>query len=185
MCNSELIKEIVKLGEKYNCYIFNKRFFENNYTKLDMQNILANNSVKTPEIMDMNCIEKIETPIFCKENKHAGIVLKTYTSNTLVKFLEKFNKKDFYLEKCINAKEELKIYYINKVIFSNGSITDNIKDICKKISEKLFLDVFSADLIMDSKKDYYVIDINPAAGFYMLDIARKELINNIKNNING
>ena len=44
--------------------------------------------------------------------------------------------------------------------------------------------VEATDIIKDFEDNYYVIDVNPSAGFYMLDYARKELINNIENIMN-
>ena len=40
LCNSELNKKLVELLRNTNCYIFNKKFFESNYTKLEMQELL-------------------------------------------------------------------------------------------------------------------------------------------------
>ena len=105
LCNSNLVKEILNIKEINNCYIFNKKFFENNYTKLEIQNILQSNYIKVPRIIDKNSMNKINYPTFCKEDRHGGIVLKTYTSSTISRFFEKFNKDDFYLEESIVAKE--------------------------------------------------------------------------------
>ena len=52
------------------------------------------------------------------------------------------------------------------------------------MSNHLQLEIFSIDIIKDFEDNYYVIDVNPSAGFYMLDYARKELINNVENIMN-
>ena len=59
-----------------------------------------------------------------------------------------------------------------------------MKTICIKVSKHLQLEIFSIDIIKDFEDNYYVIDVNPSAGFYMLDYARKELINNVENIMN-
>lgn len=184
LCNSDLVKEIVNIKEIKNCYIFNKKFFEKNYTKLGIQNILQSNYIEVPIIIDKNNINKINCPTFCKEDRHGGIVLKTYTSSTISRFFEKFNKDDFYLEESIVAQEELKLYFVRDSIYSKGNINDILKTICIKVSKLLQLEIFSIDIIKDFEDNYYVIDVNPSAGFYMLDYARKELINNIDSIMN-
>lgn len=184
LCNSDLVKEIVNIKEIENCYIFNKKFFENNYSKLEIQNILKNNYIKVPRIIDKSSMNKINFPTFCKEDRHGGIVLKTYTSNTISRFFEKFNKDDFYLEESIIAQEELKLYFIRDFIYSKGNINDVLQTICTKVSKCLQLEIFSIDIIKDFEDNFYVIDVNPSAGFYMLDHARKELIKNIENIMN-
>lgn len=184
LCNSELVKGIINIKEIDNCYIFNKKFFENNYTKLEMQNILKNNYIQVPRIIDKNSINRINFPTFCKEDRHGGIVLKTYTSNTINRFFEKFNKDDFYLEESIIAQEELKLYFVRDFIYSKGKINDVLKTICTKVSKQLQLEIFSIDIIKDFEDNYYVIDVNPSAGFYMLDYAREELIKNIEDIMN-
>lgn len=180
LCNSDYIKEIVNMKEIKNCYIFNEKYFKNNYTKLEIQKILKENNIKVPEIIEKNEVSNINFPIFCKENKHGGIVLKTYTSKTVARFFEKFNKNNFYLEKEIPVQKESKLYFINNFIYSKGTLNNEQKEICFNVSEILELEIFSIDIIRDNEDNYYVIDVNASAGFYMLDYARKELINNIE-----
>ena len=77
--------------------------------------------------------------------------------------------------------EEVKYYYVNQRIYAkdNLEISDKIRQVCKKVANLLRLEVFSIDFIK-SKEGYKVIDVNPAAGFYMLDSAREDLINEIE-----
>lgn len=180
LCNSYLIKDIIN-KKLYNCYIYNKNFFKYNYEKLEMQLLLKSKNIKIPELISKEHIDKINSPVFCKENKHGGIVLKTYTRNTILRFFEKFNKDDFYLEKSIDLKEELKLYFVKNKIFSKTNINNSVKKIVIEVSQNLDLEIFSLDLVKDIRDDYYVIDVNPSAGFYMLDSARGCLINDIIN----
>lgn len=99
LCNSKLNAELVYLLKNTKCYIFNKRFFEHNYNKLEMQKILNNNNINIPKIFDTESLKNIKLPIFCKENKHAGMVLKAYTRTTIDKFFEIFERKNFILRK--------------------------------------------------------------------------------------
>ena len=146
---------------------------------------MKDNYIEVPKIIDKNSIKRINHPTFCKENRHGGIVLKTYTSSTISRFFEKFNKDDFYIEESIIAQEELKLYFVRDSMYSKGNINDILKTICIKVSKLLQLEIFSIDIIKDFEDNYYVIDVNPSAGFYMLDYARKELINNIDNIMNA
>ena len=116
-------------------------------------------------------------PIFCKQNIHAGMVLKIYTVNTINKFFEKFARDDFYLEEAIKSNVESKFYFVKGNIYAkdNIEIPYCVKNICIKISVALNLDVFSVDM-MQKNEEYIVFDVNPSAGFYMLDEARNKLI---------
>lgn len=181
LCNSTLVKELVKLLKETNCYIFNKEFFEKNYTKLEMQKKLINNKIETPQIFESFEIKKLKFPIFCKENVHAGIVFKIYTQNTINKFFERFSHDEFYLEESIESNLEMKLYVVYNNIYTknNIEIPSCVKDICMKISRVLNLDIFSVDMIQKDS-DYFVFDVNPSAGFYMLDEARNKLIYEIE-----
>ena len=177
LCNSPLITQIINLLENINCYIFNKSYFKNNFTKLQMQKILISSKIKTPKIFNYEHIEEVEFPIFCKEDVHAGIIFKAYTSNTIIKFFEKFNKDKFYLEESINGQEEIKCYFIKENIYTKNNIEIDkvVKKQCENISKQLNLEVFSVDIIKYKGK-HFVIDVNPSAGFYLLDEARNKLI---------
>lgn len=180
LCNTPLVKELVDLLDNTNCYIFNKEFFKENDTKLEMQERLIKNQIDTPKIIT-DCKEKeIKIPIFCKENSHAGMVFQAYTKSTIEEFFKRFDTTDFYLEEVING-EEVKYYYVNQKIYAKGNleIPDKINQVCKKVANLLRLEVFSIDFIK-SKEEYKAIDVNPAAGFYMLDSAREDLISEIE-----
>ena len=90
LCNSNLIKKLVTILSKTNCYIFNKGFFENNYSKVEIQKILIENKLNVPKIFYND--RDIKYPVFCKENKHGGIIFKAYTSKTIKEFFKRFNK---------------------------------------------------------------------------------------------
>ena len=177
LCNSYLVKELVNLLERTNCYIFNKDFFKRNYTKLEMQKKLIDNNIKTPQIFENFEVDKTKLPIFCKQNIHAGMVFKIYTVNTINKFFEKFASDEFYLEEAIESNIEIKFYFVKGNIYAkkNIEIPYCVKNICIKISLVLNLDVFSVDMIQKND-DYIVLDVNPSAGFYMLDEARNKLV---------
>ncbi len=177
LCNSILINGLIEYLKGVKCYIFNKRFFEKNYRKLEIQNILRENTIKTPRILFNPLLNQIKLPIFCKENKHAGMIFKAYTINTLESFFQKFDIKDFYLEEPIEGESETKYYYVRDSIYSKNNIkvTDSVKEYCIKISKILKLEVFSIDIIKRNN-EHIVIDVNPSAGFYMLDEARNKLL---------
>ena len=182
LCNTSLIETLMKEIENVNCFIINKNFFKNNYEKEKIQNILASNNVKTPKIYCIdNNYENLVYPVFCKENKHAGMILKAYTQDTIVKFFERFDSRKFYLEESIEGDTEAKIYFVKNKIYYNKNIveSDAILETCKKVSKILNLDIFSIDFIKNNN-EYVVIDVNPSAGFYMLDEARKDFINELE-----
>lgn len=181
LCNSELNKKLVELLKNINCYIFNKKFFESNYTKLEMQELLINNKINTPSIYQTVNKKQMKLPILFKENKHAGMILEVYTRNTIEEFFKKFNENNFYIEEKINGGYEVKYYYVkNNIYTKKDSIIENtVKIYCEKISHVLGLEVFSVDIIKKNKQ-YIVIDINPSAGFYLLDEARNKLINEME-----
>ncbi len=182
LCNSYLVKELINLLERVNCYIFNKDFFKRNYTKLETQKKLIDNNIKTPQIFEnFEVVDKTKLPIFCKQNIHAGMVFKIYTVNTINKFFEKFDSDEFYLEEAIESNVESKFYFVKGNIYAknNIEILNCVKKTCIKISSVLKLDVFSVDMIQRND-DYVVFDVNPSAGFYMLDEARNKLVYEIE-----
>lgn len=184
LCNSFLIKEIVELSKNVNCYIFNETFFRSNYTKLEIQKILSQNQIKIPKIFEISKITTAEFPVFCKENLHAGIVLKAYTKNTLIKFFNKFPQDKFYIEETINGQAEDKYYWIRGKLYSkeNSKINNKVKNDCAKIAKILNLEIFSIDVIKNDKQ-YVVIDVNPSAGFYLLDEARNNFIKELEKEV--
>jgi len=181
LCNSELNKELVESLRNINCYVFNKRFFESNYTKLEMQELLINNNINTPKVYQISNENQMKLPILFKENKHAGMIFEAYTKNTIEEFFKKFKEDNFYIEEKINGGHEIKYYYIKSNIYTNNDciIEKSVKSYCEKISNLLGLEIFSVDMIKKNNQ-YIVIDINPSAGFYLLDEARNKLINEIE-----
>jgi D-alanine-D-alanine ligase-like ATP-grasp enzyme len=159
-----------------------------NYKKLEIQNILNKNQINTPhQISYSDLQEDKHFPLFCKENKHGGIVFQIYKKSALNNFFDKFDKNDFYLEQSILDKDsipkEFKVYYVNGNVYSQDEvfnlINDKIKEVCIKIAESLNnLETFSVD-IMQTSKEYYVVDVNPASGFFLSSGARKAFLNSI------
>ena len=181
LCNSNLNKEIVNIASKTKCYIFNKRFFENNYTKLEIQKLLIKNKLCVPKIATYEDYRNLKYPVFCKENRHAGIVFKAYTNNTVKRILEKFDQKDFYIEESIECQQEIKYYYIKGNVYCKDTmdIPNVIYNNCDRIAKLLKLDIFSMDVIKNNNS-YMIIDVNSSAGFYLLDDARNNLIYEIE-----
>ena len=97
------------------------------------------------------------------------------------KFFEKFASDEFYLEEAIESNVESKFYFVKGNIYAknNIEILNCVKNTCIRISSVLKLDVFSVDMIQRND-DYVVLDVNPSAGFYMLDEARNKLVYEIE-----
>lgn len=178
LCNTYLIKKLLNKTINVHYYVFNKNFFINNYSKLEIQKILKDNNILIPKILNSY---EYKLPIFIKENKHAGIVIKAYTKNTINIFMRKFHNHKFYMEEDIYGDKEAKYYYVKGKIFSkdDNNLSKGIIECCNKISKILDLDIFSVDII--KKNDLYiVIDVNSSAGFYLLDEARNKLVEEIE-----
>lgn len=177
LCNLSLNNKIISALKNKHCYFINKKFFLHDYTKLEVQQVLNDNNIDIPEIVTINGLNKIQNPIFCKENSHVGINLVAYSENTLVKFFCKFNISDFYYEKIITGGKEMKLYCINNIVYDNNKIIKNkeLNELFKKITNSLQIETYSADIINKENKNI-VIDINPNSGFFGSNIARKEFL---------
>lgn len=154
---------------KYNKFI-NNNFFIRNLNKKDIQLLLKDNGINTP-----NIYSKIEQyPVYVKENKHEGLV-------NLINDSSEYVSENSYAEEYIEYDKEDKYYYVfGKVYDTFTEISDEfIIELCCKIVKILSLDVMSIDVLYKDDK-YYVIDVNHSPGFYKSDIARKELIRKIK-----
>lgn len=189
-CNSELVYDAIKLLRTSESFIINERYLECDYKKYDIQNLLDNNDVPVPKVNCENNIENLNFPIFCKENRHEGIIFQSYNKITLKKFFEKFDISNFYFEDVIVGNgtigQEEKYYYVDGKIFGkvgNIQINENVKSICKNISKALNnLEVFSVDIIQTKDNENYVIDVNPSAGFYLSNEGRKYFLDKVYNN---
>ena len=184
-CNSPLVPSVIPKLKDCNCYVINKEYLEKNYLKLDVQMLLHKNNVSIPQIYSFENINDIKFPVFCKENRHEGIIAQIYNDLTITRLFSKFNSKDFYIEQSIDSKlsNEIKVYYVaGKVFFKDSQSHDEIvNNICKNISVALNnLEVFSADIIKSQDNNYYVIDVNPSAGFYLSDDGRKYFLDELK-----
>ena len=106
--------------------------------------------------------------------------IKAFTFSTINSFFSKFDRKDFYIEEDI-----LKLYSIeNKYYYSRGKVharnnkivSKEIKKICSMINRTFNMDIYSVDIVKTNNK-FFVIDLNPAVGFYLSDKGRKDFIN--------
>ena len=182
LTNSPLIPDFVNMISHYKCYIINKDYFLNNYSKLDIQKVLAKNNISIPNIIQQDELDKCKYPIFVKENNHAGIVFQAYTPKTIETFFSKFPIDNYYFEdnlynKCANAKE-YKLYYANGVVsYKDGVEKENktVNNMVINIAKTLKMQIISTDIILIGK-ECFVIDVNPAPGFYFCSRARKELV---------
>lgn len=188
-CNSMLVPDAIRILEQFNCIIVNKKYLKCNYKKGEIQNLLSSNNIQVPKIKFETDIDNVKFPIFCKENRHEGIIFQVYNKITLERFFEKFDITDYYFEDVIigngSTGEEMKIYCVEGEAFGKDDsvqINENVKDICKKISIALNdLEVFSVDIIQTKDNKNYVIDVNPSAGFYLSDEGRKYFLEKIYN----
>lgn len=176
-CNIPLNSKVISKLNSINCYCINKHFFEQNYTKLEVQKVLYKNNIEIPEIVTIDGLNKIQYPVFCKENSHVGINFIAYSENTLVKFFCKFNMSDFYCEKIITGGKEMKLYCIEDIVCDNNNIIEDktIKELFKKITKCLQIEAYSVDIINTDSKNI-VIDINPNSGYFGSNIARKNFL---------
>ena len=177
LCNLSLNNKVISALKNKNCYFINKNFFLHNYTILEVQQVLNKNNIDIPEIVTINGLNKIQYPIFCKENSHVGINLIAYSENTLVKFFCKFNISDFYCEKIITGGKEMKLYCINNIVYDNNKVIKDkqLMELFRKITNSLQIETYSADIINKENKNI-VIDINPNSGFFGSNIARKNFL---------
>lgn len=185
LCNGEKVNyafnKILSVNTK--CEIINREYLLQNNSKLLVQQKISESGVPTPKIIDINDINNVKFPIFCKQNSHTGIVFKAYTRRTIIDFFQKFDIKDFYLEEAVTSDlekhNEFKAYFANGNVYpkdGESCFDDCINDICDKISSSLYgLQAFSVDFI-ENNNGLYVIDVNVASGFYMSTGARKEFV---------
>lgn len=182
-----LVPNVINILENYNCKIINKNYLKCNYRKFDIQKILHENKISVPNMTYATSIENINFPIFCKENRHEGIVFQAYNKITLERFFEKFDILDYYFEEVIEKSllgwKEIKIYFVDGKTFGKDDtieLTEEIKELCNKIESSFDgLEVFSVDIIQTINKENYVIDLNSAAGFYLSDDGRKYFLQKI------
>ena len=184
-CNSPLVPTAIKKLESYNCYIINKQYLTKDHLKLDVQILLDKNNINVPKTYAIENIKNIKFLIFCKENRHEGIIIQVYNKITLTRFFEKFNTKEFYLEETINNNKDLrefKVYFVDKKIFLKDVTCYNkiLEEMCKKVSVALNnLEVFSVDIVQNTNGELFVIDVNPSAGFYLSDDGRRYFLDTL------
>lgn len=190
LTNEKLILKIIDLLENINCHIYNKEFLKKGYNKEEVQKILKDNKINVPDILLIDDIKNESFPLFCKQKKHTGITFQTYNKFTLTRFFEKFNQKDFYLEQTVIDKNEIpiedKIYYVKGSVYLKDGRQLQDKELIKITQQiSIILDnieLYSADFIKVSG-NYYIIDINPASGFYLSKKSRQKLFENINSKV--
>ena len=177
-CNSDLIKTVLEKKKKKKCYIYNKAYLLKNHNKKEIQLKLKKIGVNIPEIYSN--IDDVKLPVFVKENKHTGIILEAYTPSALKFILKNMQDRDFYLEQSIHksVRNEIKVYVVNKKVYfkDGGKINREIKRISEVIAREVNdIEIYSADFIV-TNKSYYLIDFNPAIGFYRTTKGRKAFV---------
>ena len=181
-CNSDLIYKIIEQIKDVECFIFNKQFLLKKYNKLELQLLLEKNKIKIPQIYDN--LSQIKLPVFCKENRHTGIIFKAFTLSTITSFISKFDSNQFYFEEDVLSHNsvENKYYYSNGKVHArnNKRVSKDIKNICSKINSCFNMDIYSVDVIK-SNGQIFVIDLNPAVGFYLSDSGRKDFLKMVDN----
>lgn len=179
--NSTLSALLFDKLDSSRCTILNKDFFLLNLDKKKVQELLLNNNINVPKIIDFN--KTTNQKLILKSKNHTLPVHIFESHKELDNFLINYNANDYYAEEFIDSDTEYKIYYVNGKMF----FYDNTKPICDKqlnnsfnqISKMLKLDIFSADILFKDNK-FFIIDINPAAGLFMSKSARQELLNFVK-----
>lgn len=180
LCNTPLINSVINSLNDKKCYIINKKYFLNELSKLEIQEKLIKNKISCPKIIPYEDLTKSDFPVMIKENMHAGITMLAYNTTSYDRFFSKFNKSEFYLEEYLKCNEEKKIYYINGILRTNKSDTNFFSSYYyNMIASILHLDVYSVDIMQCDENDF-VIDVNPSPGFYLLDEARRILVDVIK-----
>ncbi len=184
-CNCLLMPKAIEILVLLQCTIVNKEYLLHGYRKEEIQEVLSNNGITVPATFSASSLDNLTFPLFCKEKKHEGIIFQVYNKRALIRFFEKFDKNDFYLEQAIFTNKtdlkELKVYYIYGKVFINDNVCDSIiKEICTNIAHILNdLEVFSVDIIPTIDGDYYVIDVNCAAGFSLSNRARSYFLDSL------
>ena len=154
--------------DKVNKNVINYKFYQNYKNKLQVQQLLSNNNIATPKILN-----EINSEAYLKENKHEGIV-------KLINNTNQIDIDDYYLEEIISGIESKYYFVFDKLFDKNNEITDkSLTKLANNIKELLSLEVFSFDVI-NKENVNYIIDVNISPGFYKSDIARSYFINLIK-----
>lgn len=178
LTNSKIGKKIMNLIKKKNisCKILNYNFLSKSFNKLSVQKSLKKNNIVVPFIYDNN---NFKFPLFVKSIEHSDMIAKVYNLKSLNSFKKSILKKCYFEQNIENGfQKEYKVYFVkNEVYFSedfNDKQYKEILSICNKISQVLGIDVFSSDIIYNFE-NYYVIDVNPAPGFWNSYEARVSL----------
>ena len=189
--NGNKIREIVKEAKKAKANIINEDFFMSNLLKDQCQRLLKENGVKVPKQYDREEVKREYFPIYFKCKIHGGLNFDMDRKSLWdkIKNDNTFNKDEYYLEKTVNGKDglkkESKIFYVNGDVFSQDycdEVPDLLKRKARKIADILKLECFSFDLI-ETGNSVFVIDVNPASGFFTSKNARKSFLKMIKEKI--
>lgn len=179
--NGNKINEIVKEAKRAKANIINEDFFMSNYLKDECQRLLKENGVKVPKQYNREEIKRENFPIYFKCKIHGGLNFDIERKSLWdkIKNDNTFNKNEYYLEKTVNGKDglkkESKLFYVTGEVFSQDycdTVPEMLKKKARKISDILKLECFSFDII-ETGNSIYVIDVNPASGFFTSKEARK------------
>lgn len=159
------------------CKILNKNYYLSNYDKQQIQQILFQNCVPVPKIINLN--DDFVGKVICKPKNHTLAVNIFDDMNSLRCFLKNKDANEYYIEKFEEYEIEYKIYFVNNKMFFYEEVNavDNklLNETLNKISDILKLDVYSVDVLFNAQQ-FYIIDINPSAGLFKSKDARIALI---------
>jgi len=166
--------------------IINQRFLQGERSKLFMQNKIATNNISVPpnELLtdhksSIKLIEKIGLPVYVKSQEQMSTILYIKDHTNLKRTVTRLqnNIGQWYIEKAYTQDQNrlIKIYYIYGTTYANKKIKRSL-NFTHNIADNLHLDTFSADIIIAPNEKYWVIDINPAPGFYAHTVARETFI---------
>ena len=183
-CNSDLIYTVIENIKDKDCFIFNKNFILKRYDKLSLQLLLKESDINVPKIY--NTLSEIKLPVFCKQTRHTGIIFKVFTLSAINYFFSKFKEENFYFEEDVLKPQSIE----NKYYYSNGKIharnqkkvPKEVKDICQKVNQNFDIDIYSIDIIK-TENGIFVIDLNPAVGFYLSDKGRMDFIKTVEDKL--
>lgn len=174
LTNSKISKNLMNLirRKKIDCKILNYNFLSKNYNKLSVQKNLMKNRITVPTVYQNN----LKFPLYVKSINHSDMIAKVYNFKSLNGIRKNILKK-CYFEQSVenNFQKEYKVYFVERKVYFSEELNNvqqkEILTICNKISKILNIDVFSSDIIYNSE-NYYVIDVNPAPGFWNSQEAR-------------
>ena len=163
--------------------IINQQFLQGERSKLFIQDRITKHNISTPsnELLTsqeraMKFINKTQLPVYIKSQNqmHTVLYIKDYTNlkKTVTRLQNTIG--EWYIEKAYTGNRHTlnKVYFVFGKIYTDKKINTSLT-FTHTLANSLGLDVFSADVITSLNKKYWVIDVNPAPGFYAHSMARK------------